>query len=151
MVALILSGLTAIPLKTELDLLSNLIDVLAPTNVIETWFALVWEGVTVSTQNYPFLSYGTDWLGFSHVIISLFFIGVLKDPVRNIWITQVGIYACLLILPTAFIAGHFRGIPFFWQLIDCSFGALGLIPLMIIHQHTKKLQRPQNLKSIQTQ
>jgi len=54
MVALILSGLTAIPLKTELDLLSNLIDVLAPTNVIETWFALVWEGVTVSTQNYPF-------------------------------------------------------------------------------------------------
>jgi len=76
---------------------------------------------------------------------------VLKDPVRNIWITQVGIYACLLILPTAFIAGHFRGIPFFWQLIDCSFGALGLIPLMIIHQHTKKLQRPQNLKSIQTQ
>ena len=30
-----------------------------------------------------------------------------------------------MIFPLAFIAGPIRGITFYWQLIDCSFGVFG--------------------------
>jgi len=44
------------------------------------------------------------------------------------------------VLPLALIAGHFRGIPFFHQWIDCSFGIIGLIPLRIVYQKILRLQ-----------
>jgi hypothetical protein len=56
--------------------------------------------------------------------------------------------ACLLIIPFAFIAGHFRGIPVGWRLIDCAFGVVGLIPLSIclrkINSIEKKMAHSQN-------
>jgi len=39
-----------------------------------------------TNQRYPFLSYGTDWLAFAHLIIAILFIGPLIDPVKNSWI-----------------------------------------------------------------
>ena len=39
--------------------------------------------------------------------------------------------ACVLIVPLALICGPLRGIPPFWQLIDCSFGVFGIIPLWL--------------------
>ena len=42
---------------------------------------------------------------------------------------EFGMIACLLVIPLALICGPLRGIPFYWQLLDCSFGVIGLIPL----------------------
>ncbi|PCI97917.1 MAG: hypothetical protein COB15_06985 [Flavobacteriales bacterium] len=137
-VLLVLSGVTAFPLQTELNFL---VDSLTPNSgLIYQWLSEVSTAINDINANYPFLAYGTDWLAFSHIVISIFFIGVYIDPVRNIWITHTGIIACLLVFPVAFIAGYIRNIPLFWQLIDCCFGALGLIPLILIHKNTKELK-----------
>jgi len=48
--------------------------------------------------------------------------------------------ACVIVFPLALIAGPIRQIPFFWQMIDCSFGALGLIPLYMCYKNIKKLE-----------
>jgi len=37
----------------------------------------------------------------------------------------------LLVIPYAFIFGAIRGIPFWWRLIDCSFGVFGIIPVWL--------------------
>ena len=83
--------------------------------------------------------YGTDWLGFAHIILGVLFIGPLKDPVRNIWVIEFGMIACCLIIPFAVIFGLIRDIPFFWTLIDCSFGVLGIIPLFIVKRHIQSI------------
>jgi hypothetical protein len=40
------------------------------------------------------------------------------------------ILACALVIPLALVAGAVRGIPFYWRLIDCSFGVFGVVPLV---------------------
>lgn len=134
-VALLISGVTAIPINSELVFLlkCNL-----PFSV-QFWLKKVFDSYNFVEANYPFLLYGYDWLFFAHLVLAILFIGPYKDPLKNIWVIQFGLIACLLILPLAFIAGHFRGIPFGWQLIDCSFGILGCIPLIIIYKKTIKL------------
>ncbi|MBA3972556.1 MAG: hypothetical protein H0X46_10550, partial [Bacteroidetes bacterium] len=87
------------------------------------------------------LAYGTDWLAFSHIVIAMAFIGPLIDPVKNIWVIQFGIIACVMVFPLALIAGPIRHIPFYWQLIDCSFGLFGAIPLIICYRHIKALEK----------
>ena len=73
-------------------------------------------------------------------MLAILFIGPLRDPIRNKWVIEFGMIACLLIIPYAFIAGYFRGIPFLWTLIDCSFGIIGLIPLGICNTNICKLE-----------
>lgn len=79
------------------------------------------------------------WLVFFMVAIA--FIGPLQDPVRNKWIIRFGQIACIAIFPLAFIAGHVRQIPLFWQLIDCSFGVLGFIPLTVCYRKINRLEK----------
>lgn len=105
----------------------------------QQWLSTVYEAVKATNAAYPHLSYGTDWLAFAHLLLAVLFIGPAKDPVRNIWVIQFGIIACIAIFPLAFIAGSIRHIPFFWQLIDCCFGAIGIIPLLLAYCYTKQL------------
>ena len=128
MIALFLSGLTAIPLESELSFLSRCF---SPQTMIGAWIDKVYIGIVSMNKQYPFLAYGYDWLAFAHFVLAILFIGPLKDPVRNKWVIDFGIIACLLIVPFAFIAGHYRCIPMGWRVIDCSFGVIGLIPLSI--------------------
>jgi hypothetical protein len=128
MIVLFLSGLTAIPLERELAFLSRCF---SPTNMIGAWIQKVYLAIVDTNKQYPFLAYGYDWLAFAHFVLAILFIGPLKDPVRNKWVIEFGMIACVLIIPFAFIAGHFRGIPVGWRLIDCAFGVIGLIPLSI--------------------
>ena len=128
MIILFLSGLTAIPLERELAFLSRCF---SPANMIGAWIDKVYLGIVQTNKQYPFLAYGYDWLAFAHFVLAILFIGPLKDPVRNKWVIEFGMIACVLIIPFAFIAGHFRGIPVGWRLIDCAFGVIGLIPLSI--------------------
>jgi hypothetical protein len=83
--------------------------------------------------------YGTDWLGFAHITIAISFIGPLRDPVKNIWGVEFGMIACLLLILLALICGPLRGIPFFWTLIDCSFGVFGIIPVALAYRNIKRI------------
>jgi hypothetical protein len=49
--------------------------------------------------------------------------------------------ACVSILPLAFICGPIRQIPFYWRLIDCSFGVFGIIPLLLCMKYIKALEK----------
>ncbi len=44
------------------------------------------------------------------------------------------------VIPLALICGPIRGIPFYWRLIDCSFGVVGFVPLWVCQRHTLRLQ-----------
>lgn len=137
-ICLVLSGITAFPIESELKIANeNLL--LLPT-FLRNWIATVYQAVHISNGNYPFLSYGTDWLAFAHLAIAVAFIGPLKDPVKNIWVIQFGMIACLMIFPLALVAGPVRGIPFYWQMIDCSFGFFGFVLLYTIFKQIKKLE-----------
>ncbi len=135
---LILSGITAFPIETELSFLTN-----ASSNLpllMQKWLLTIYSSVKETNTHYPYLSYGTDWLAFAHIIIAVAFIGPLKDPVKNIWVIQFGMIACVMVFPLALVAGPIRHIPFFWQMIDCSFGLIGIIPLYICYKKIKKLE-----------
>ncbi len=138
MIVLFLSGLTAIPLERELLFLSRCF---SPTSMIGAWIDKVYLAIVHTNKQYPFLAYGYDWLAFAHFVIAVLFIGPLKDPVRNKWVIEFGMIACLLIIPFAFIAGHFRGIPIAWRLIDCAFGVIGLIPLGICLSKIEQIEK----------
>ena len=138
MIMLFLSGLTAIPVETELDFLSRFFPL---GSFIGDWLDKVYSAFHQTNKDYPFLAYGYDWLAFAHFVLAVLFIGPLKKPAKNRWVIEFGIIACILIIPFALIAGHFRGIPFWWRLIDCSFGIIGLIPLTICIKKINQLEQ----------
>lgn len=142
-IGLVISGATAIPLKAELDFAVRLLDAkdLAASSGFAHWILKVHDGLRNTDLLYPFMAYGTDWLAFGHFVIALVFIGALREPVRNRWVYQFGMIACVLVIPYAMICGAVRGIPFFWRLIDCSFGVIGFVPLWFCWQWTGELER----------
>ena len=81
------------------------------------------------------------WLAFGDLGIAVFFVGALKDPVRNLWVIEAGMIVCVGVIPLALICGPIRGIPFFWQLIDCSFGVFGIIPLLMCRGYVKRIEK----------
>ena len=144
--ALIVSGITAFPLQQELDWLATIrgVDGMQPGEVgngMDRWILTVRNGLRDTYDRYPWLAYGTDWLAFAHIVIAVFFIGPMVDPVRNIWVLQAGLIACVLIIPMALICGAIRQIPFGWRLIDCSFGIFGAVPLLYCLRLTRTLER----------
>lgn len=148
-IGLVLSGLTAFPLVWEVSLLARWLGV-PPGTSADGFTGLTWWIVTVrnalldTNAKYPFLAYGTDWLAFAHLVIATAFIGPLKNPVRNIWVLEWAMIACLGVIPLALICGPLRGIPFGWRLIDCSFGMVGVVPLWICRSWTKQLEALQS-------
>jgi hypothetical protein len=143
-VCLAASGITAFPLVAELRLASGMLHTVGFQHVLPSfvgWIDRVHAGVEATNAKYPFIFYGTDWLAFAHLMIAVAFIGPLRDPVRNIWVVQFGIIACVCVIPLAAIAGPIRGIPLGWELIDMSFGAVGIIPLIIVYRLIRRLER----------
>ncbi|WP_037765012.1 hypothetical protein [Streptomyces sp. 142MFCol3.1] len=142
-VCLVLSGATAFPLVHELrwteDLLRSL-SVPEHLPALTDWIERVRQGLDAADSDYPFLLYGTDWLAFAHLMIATAFWGPYRDPVRNIWVVEFGMIACAGIVPLALICGPIRGIPFWWSVIDMSFGVLGVIPLHIVRKRIKRLE-----------
>jgi hypothetical protein len=86
------------------------------------------------------MAYGTDWLGFGHLIIALFFIKPLVEPTGNSWVLKYGIIACIGVIPLALIMGEIREIPIYWRLIDIMFGVFGAIPLLYCLRLEKELR-----------
>ena len=134
-VALILSGITAFPLAWELRWLTNWLGIdpaqpLANDGGLSFWLSTVDRGLHETYAHYPWMGYGTDWLAFAPVVIAVCFIGPLVKPLKNEWVIYGGLIGCLLVIPLALICGPIRGIPFYWRLIDCSFGVFGAVPLL---------------------
>jgi hypothetical protein len=144
-VGLILSGITAFPLERETEVLNRIFAVApsAPARgeaALHGWLRRVHEGIAQTNRDYPFMAYGTDWLAFAHLVIAVAFVGPFLDPVRNKWVLVFGVIACIGVLPLALIAGPVRGIPPYWRLIDCSFGIIGAIPLIICLRYVRQIE-----------
>lgn len=141
---LVVSGVTAFPLEIETRYLLRVLTPLARyVPDLVSWIERVHQGLAETGQRYPFIAYGTDWLAFAHLMIAAAFWGPLKDPVRNVWVVQFGMLACVGIFPLALICGPIRGIPFYWTCIDLSFGVFGLLPLVMAYRHIRVLQGQQ--------
>jgi hypothetical protein len=145
MTGLFISGITAFPLQSELTLMLSILEsapLLQSAKAVSLlpWIARVHHALSETNAQYPFLAYGTDWLAFAHVVIAVLFIGPYRDPVRNKWVVTFGLIACAGVIPLALIAGHIRGIPLPWRLIDCSFGVFGSIPLLRCRQLISTLE-----------
>jgi hypothetical protein len=137
-IALVISGATAIPLNVELRILDSLVG--EGTSMSRTWPSMsMWISRVhialeeMSAEN-EFLAYGYDWLAFGHFVIAIIFMGAVKDPLRNRWIVEAGMIACILIIPYAFLFGQVRGIPIMWTVIDTLFGIVGIIPLWYVRR-----------------
>jgi len=139
---LFLSGATAIPLQAELEMAAKFVGAGAvhPSG-FASWILKVRTALDSTYSAYPFMAYGTDWLAFGHFVIAIAFVGALRDPVRNRWLYLFGMIACVLVIPYAMICGAVRGIPFYWRLIDCSFGIIGFVPLWFCWRWTGELER----------
>jgi len=145
-VGLVLSGLTAFPLERETASLNRMFGVAAVPPAagepgLHLWLRRVHEGVAHTNRDYPFMAYGTDWLAFAHLVIAVAFLGPLVDPVRNKWVLVFGAISCAGVLPLALIAGCIRGIPFYWRLIDCGFGVIGVMPLLICLHYIRRIEQ----------
>ena len=145
-VALILSGVTAFPIESELAIAHS--NISSFPEGLQNWISSVYLAVKSTNENFPYLSYGTDWLAFAHIVIAVAFIGPLRDPVKNIWVIQFGMISCIMVFPLAFIAGPIRGIPFYWQLIDCSFGVFGFALLYLCYRNILELEKIQTSKNV---
>lgn len=146
MVALVLSGITAFPVYSELKWAMGM-NLFSEQTVMGKWLHHVWRGIDETMQKHEFLFYGYDWLAFAHLVIAMAFIGPYRDPIRNKWIIDWAILCCIAIFPLAIIAGTIRQIPLFHILIDCSFGIIGLIPLSIVRKWIHQLERADSDKA----
>lgn len=108
---LVISGLTAIPLDRETQFLVR----------------IAGPGTRAAA------------LAFAHVAIAVAFIGPWRDPVRNAWVVEFGFITCALVVPFALVAGAARGIPLGWRPIDCSFGLIGCLPLLVCRRLIARL------------
>lgn len=142
-VGLVLSGATAIPLKSELDLLAKI--------STAQWISDVRAALTQTNLQFPFLFYGTDWLAFGHFAIAISYIGALRDPVRNRWLYTFGMVACGLVIPYALVAGGLRGIPLWWRFVDCSFGVFGFVPVWLCAKWAKELESANYFRTVDPQ
>jgi hypothetical protein len=136
-VGLVVSGITAFPLEFETRLAAGIVGSAGPDFLV-AWMDRVHEGIAATNRQYPFIAYGTDWLAFAHLVIAVAFWGAIKDPVRNVWVVQFGMIACAGVIPLALIAGSIRGIPWGWQLVDMSFGVVGIIPLLLAYRGIRR-------------
>ena len=142
---LVISGATAMPLRWEVERLMEWLGVdewgsQPSLPLLVAWLFKVHDALANVEGHYPFLFYGTDWLAFGHFVIAIAFIGALRDPVRNRWLFDFGLIACVLVVPFALVFGGLRGIPIWWRLIDCSFGVFGFVPLWLCRQWSRELE-----------
>ena len=143
---LVVMGVTAIPLETELNFAARLFKAseLTPDQASSgfvKWILLVREGVRTTNAAYPFMAYGTDWLAFSHLVLAIAFLGCVNHPLRNSWMFTLGMIASVMVVPWALVMGEVRGVPIGWRLIDCACGVLAFLPCWLGVRWTRELQQ----------
>jgi hypothetical protein len=139
MIGLLLNGISAIPLRFELNILLSNPDAL-PT-FLHDWWTYVNKGVNETSNKYDFMRYGFDWLGFAHLLIAIAFIGPLKDPVKNEWVVRWGMIASVLSVLMAIGWEWRRGIPLWWSCIDAFIAIVAFIILLLCNRWIKELKK----------
>jgi hypothetical protein len=136
-VGLVVSGATAIPVQTQVDWLMDWtglrgasVDAYAPGSW-QAWLLRIDQGVSQMNREHAFLGYAGDWLAYGHFAIAIVFFWAIREPIKYRFLYDFGLVICLLVIPYALVAGYFRGIPLWWRGIDCSFGVLGAIPMLL--------------------
>ena len=108
---------------------------------VAEWVSKIHDAIAETAEKHPFMFYGTDWVGFSHFMMVIACIGVLREPVRNIWVIQFALIGCILMIPMTLVIGAARDLPWFWQLFDCGIGAVGAILFFICYRYVRRLER----------
>jgi len=137
-IGLLLNGISAIPLRFELNILLSNPDVLP--GFLRDWWAYVNKGVNETSNKYDFMRYGFDWLGFAHLLIAIAFIGPLKDPVKNEWVVRWGMIASALSVLMALGWEWRRGILLWWSFIDASIAIIAFVILWLCNKWIKQLK-----------
>ena len=131
-------------IETDAELLAKYVghdtfmEELSPS--ISAWMEHLNLAVSETYSSYPFIAYCMDWLCYAFVVIAIFLLGAIKDPVKNVWVVQVFLVACCLGLILPFIVGPIRDIPIFWRFFDSSFGLIGLLFLLLPYRLIRKLE-----------
>ena len=94
-----------------------------------------------------FMSYAHDWLAFAHIVLAILFTGIIKGPVRNIWVIQCGLIICALVPVLAGICIPLRGLPPVWFLIDFAFAPAPAIPLWLALREVRKAEALSRVRS----
>ena len=135
---LFVSGLTALPLGSELEFFLRMKWL---PDSIHQWFETVDTAVLDTSQKYPLMRYGYDWLGFAHWFIAIAFIGPLMDPIKNKWVIEWGMIVSALTILIAFIAEPYRQIPLIWSLTDAAIGVGAFILLFITRRWIVEMEK----------
>ena len=140
MIGLVVAGGTAFFIPWGVDLIVNHSSL--PKLINQTaWLTYVFSGVNEIDKSFDFVWYGTDWMAFAHLLFAILFYGLYQDPVRNKWLVDFGLIACIAIVPIALGFGHLRGIPVVWQLLDISFGVIAGAFLLRIKSLIQSLEK----------
>lgn len=139
MLGLVGVGLSVFPVVTLVAQLQEMSQHYPADNRLVIWINQVYQALQYNQQHYPFLLYSFDWLGFAHLLIALVFVGAWRDPVKNIWVIEFGVLACLLTFPAILIFGLKTAIPVFWWGIDALFGLIGIYLLWQAKRDTQRL------------
>ena len=138
-IGLLLNGISAVPLRTELNILLSNPQVLP--KFLSDWWTYVAHGLNETTAHYAFMRYGFDWLAFAHLLIAIAFIGPLKDPIKNEWVIQWGMIASGLSVLMAFGWERVRSIPVWWSLIDALIAIAAFLVLWFCNKWIKQLKK----------
>ena len=145
-VGLVLSGATALPIPTQLALGVRILGEdlraggLVP-DAMAAWLQTLRDGIRATEARAPFMFYGTDWLAFGHFAIAFAFVGALRDPLRNRWLVRYGMWICAAVPVWALVWGPVRGIPFWWRLVDASFGIVGFVPMWMCDRWIRTIEQ----------
>jgi len=137
-IGLLLNGVTAVPLRTELSILLAKHEVLP--KFLQDWWNYVNQGVNDTSNQYNFMRYGFDWLGFTHLLIAVLFFGALKDPLKNEWVVKWGMIASLLSIVMALGWEQLRSIPFWWSGIDALIALGAFVILWLCNKWIQELK-----------
>ncbi len=140
MFLLILSGTALLAPFRTLDLLGvSFLTTIFPQGH-SAWLLGLKKALIVAHEQYPYLVFLSDWLFFAHVAIAIAFIGPFRQPLRNRWVIDFGLIVCGLVIPATLIFGALRDIPWYWQVFDMTFGAGGVLLLMIVRRMVRRLE-----------
>ena len=151
LLAFLFSLHTVVFIEVETELLAKYVghdtfmEELCPS--ISAWIEHLNLAVSETYSSYPFFAYCMDWLVYAFVVLAIFLLGAIKDPVRNVWVVQVFMVACCLGFILPFIVGPIRDIPVFWRSIDSSCGLIGLLFLLLPYRLIRKLEALHHLES----
>src|SRR5260370_13443087 len=101
---LVLSGVTAFPHQSELRWLVSCLHAgslqpMAESTGLLPWIERVYAALSTTNSHYPFLAYGTDWLEFALLVISVPFISPYIVSVPSTSVVNFALLACPCVIP----------------------------------------------------